>query len=104
MSRQAEVRGTKQARHRDTIAVHAPESTEAYTVRFPAGRHILIHRIPGAGLDQNADRIRFTITEHSCDRTRPRVRVDATLPHALVSADNGARPVTGHQSSREPTC
>jgi GntR family transcriptional regulator len=88
----AETCGIHQAGYRDTIAVRAPDETEAWYFRLPADGRVSVFEIYRVGFDQKAERIRLTITVYPCDRNRLRVNVGEVPPRDAPGADSAAEP------------
>jgi GntR family transcriptional regulator len=66
--------------YRDTIAVRAPDETEAWFFKLPADGRVSVFEIFRVGFDKDANRIRLTVTVYPCDRNRLRVDVGKVPP------------------------
>jgi GntR family transcriptional regulator len=77
--------GIKQAGYRDSIAVRAPDETEATFFRLPPDGRVPVFVIFRVGFDQRGDRFRLTVTVYPADRNR-----------FLVNVGNVPRNGSGH--------
>ena len=80
--------GIQQAGYRDTIAVRAPNETEAWFFKLPADGRVSVFEIFRVGFDKDANRIRLTVTVYPCDRNRLRVDVGLVPPRGTKGADS----------------
>jgi GntR family transcriptional regulator len=62
--------GIKQVGYRDSIAVRAPDDTEATFFKLPGDGRIQVFEIFRIGFAQDSSRIRLTITVYPADRNR----------------------------------
>jgi GntR family transcriptional regulator len=80
--------GIQQAGYRDTIAVRAPNESEAWFFKLPADGRVSVFEIFRVGFDKEADRIRLTVTVYPCDRNRLRVDVGQVPARGAAGADS----------------
>jgi len=74
--------------YRDTIAVRAPDETEAWFFKLPADGRVSVFEIFRVAFDQDANRFRLTITVYPCDRNRLRVDVGKVPPRGTAGPDS----------------
>jgi GntR family transcriptional regulator len=86
----AEKCGVEQAGYRDTIAVRAPDETEARFFKLPADGRVPVFEIYRIGFDKQGSRFRLTVTVYPSDRNRLRVDVGDVPPRQVPQeADEG---------------
>ena len=76
----AEACGVDQAGYRDTIAVRAPDESEARFFRLPADGRVPVFEIYRVGFDNEGYRFRLTVTVYPADRNRLRVEAGEVPP------------------------
>ena len=86
----AETCDIHQAGYRDTIAVRAPNETEAWFFKLPADGRVSVFEIFRLAFDKDGNRIRLTITVYPCDRNRLRVDVGEVPPRDTPGADSAS--------------
>jgi GntR family transcriptional regulator len=86
----AQTCGIQQAGYRDTIAVRAPDETEARFFKIPTDGRVSVFEIFRVGFDKKGNRLRLTITVYPSDRNRLRIDVGSVPPRATTRSDPGA--------------
>ncbi len=72
--------GIQQVGYRDSIAVRAPDESEAAYFKIPADGRVPVFEIFRVGFDEAGERIRLTVTVYPTDRNRFVINVGDTPP------------------------
>lgn len=72
--------GIQQVGYRDSIAVRAPDETEAAFFKIPGDGRVPVFEVFRVGFDEAGERIRLTVTVYPTDRNRFVINVGDTPP------------------------
>lgn len=95
----AETCGIEQAGYRDTIAVRAPDESEARFFKLPADGRVSLFEVFRIGFDKDGNRLRLTVTLYPSDRNRLRVDVGRVPPAREEEEADRGEPEHGQDST-----